>query len=270
MSKLSSVNDDVFFITAGNPDCKPHIYRAEAKQLNMRLQELQWDSLTLCEKMYGDKVKAKTVQLWSFAPLDKQPVIYQHSQILLNQDSKKGKQRQYIIPWDEWVPVLESAYDLVDKEASTSYQKPASTAQLVQRTIAMLEQHDIAVNERQLGISPTYVAAYVGLRQQHSNEIRSSNNTVLQASSQHEKVPKLSDNEAEVHFIYKPAVETTSPLIHGDEQISIPMNSDPCPAEQVQTARFIAIVRMPQRQWVQYEYETGMHCLAQEAVCKLL
>ncbi len=129
----------------------------------MRLQELQWDSLTLCEKMYGDKVKAKTVQLWSFAPLDKQPVIYQHSQILLNQDSKKGKRRQYIIPWDEWVPVLESAYDLVDKEASTSYQKPASTAQLVQRTIAMLEQHDIAVNERQLGISPTYVAAYVGL-----------------------------------------------------------------------------------------------------------
>ena len=67
------------FFTAGNPACKTYIYRAEAKQLNMRLQELQWDSHILCEKMYGDKVKAKTVQLWSFAPLDKQPVIYQHS-----------------------------------------------------------------------------------------------------------------------------------------------------------------------------------------------
>ncbi len=81
--------------------------------------------------MYGDKVRAKTVQLWSFAPLDKQPVIYQHSQILLYQDSKKEKQKQYIIPWDEWVPVLESAYDLIDTEASTSYQVPARTAQLV-------------------------------------------------------------------------------------------------------------------------------------------
>ena len=107
------------FSTAGNPDCKPHICHAEAKQLNTRLQELQWDSHTLCEKMYGDKVRAKTVQPWSFAPLDKQPVIYQHSQILLYQDSKKGKQKQYIIPWDEWVPVLESAYDLMDREAST-------------------------------------------------------------------------------------------------------------------------------------------------------
>lgn len=161
------------------------------------------------------------MQLWSFAPLDKQPVIYSHSQILLYQDSKKGKQKQYIIPWDELVPESESASDLVDREAST--------AQLVQRTTAM---RDTAVNERQQGISPTYVAAHVGLRQQHSNNIRSSN-SVMQASNQREQVPKLSDNEAEVHFICKPAVETAAPpvlLIHGSEHISIPMNSDPCPA----------------------------------------
>lgn len=32
----------------------------------------------------------------------------------------------------------------------------------------------------------------------------------------------------------------------------------------------VAIVCMPQRQWIQYEYETGMHCLAHVAVCTLL
>ena len=56
----------------------------------------------------------------------------------------------------------------------------------------MLQQHDIAVKERQHGISPTYVAACVGLRQQHNNGIRSSNITVMQASIQHEKVPAAS------------------------------------------------------------------------------
>ena len=71
------------FSTAGNLDCKPHICHAETKQhatIVLLLQELQWDSHTLCEKIYGDKVRVKTVRLWSFAPLDKQPVIYQHSQ----------------------------------------------------------------------------------------------------------------------------------------------------------------------------------------------
>ena len=55
-------------------------------------------------------------------------------------------------------------------------------------------------------------------------------------------------------------------LIHSNEQISISMDPDPCPAELQQQARFVAIVRMPLRQWVQYEYETGMFCLALQVV----
>jgi len=69
------------------------------------------------------------------------------------------------------------------------------------------------------------VAAYVGLRQQHSSDISGCNSIDVQASSQQEKVPKLSDNEAEMHFIYEPAVETAvSPalLIDGHEQTSVP------------------------------------------------
>ncbi len=134
--------------------------------------------------------KQKSGRHRSFLDPNKRLTIFQHSQVLLY----KG---QYVLPRDNGLPVTSIAYDLTEKEPSTA--QHATAAQLVYKTIAMLQKHDIAVNAQPHGITPSYVMTYVMLGQQHTDA--SNNSAQLGNSSQADKpqLPNLLPNEAEVH-----------------------------------------------------------------------
>lgn len=56
---------------------------------------------------------------------------------------------------------------LAEQEPST--RQAATTAQLVSRTLAMLQKHSIAVNSRHYGITVSFVNTYIMIHQQHDS-----------------------------------------------------------------------------------------------------
>lgn len=191
------------------------------------------------------------MQHYSFPdPNKQQSKLCQHSQILLYKND-------HILPWDEWLPVTESAFDLAADLPSTSQQ--ASAAAITSQVLQILQQHNICTNARQHGIEASYVAAYVNIRQQR---ISSSSNSIPSSSGEDVKpsVPKLPADEAEVHFHYEPAQQPAAAPILIIQQHRLSMAADPIPDAESQQQRYVAIARLPLHQWLYYEYDTGVFC----------
>ena len=127
----------------------------------------------------------------------------------------------------------------------------------------MLQKHSIAVNSRRYGITFSFVSTYITIRQQHgspstdSAELEGSSAAASSSQNTPVKLPKLSPDEAEVHFIYEPAIHAITAPFMTVEEHRVSMDPDPCPDSVSQKQRFVAIVRLPRRQWIDYKYDTG-------------
>ena len=229
----------------GNIENDPHIQKSVAKELNARAKSIYGEKCTHSEKMFSNKHQSGSH--WTLVALDRQPALCQHTQSLLFK-------QQYILPVHEWLPVLQRAFAVAEQEPSASQSK---AEQLVNSMTAILRLNDIAMNTRQHGISPRYINTFVSMH--YSCYVWHNSSSEPDSSSQQTelKLPQLQADESELHFIYEAAVQLATPPTVNIKQHQVAMILDPCPCPTAQQERYVAIVRLPNRHWVSYKYDTG-------------